>query len=279
MEYRLLGSLQIRQCGDRRWRRVDGRAQRRLISRLALHAGHVVGSDVLEEDLDMSAGAVRTAVSRLRHVVDDDSVRTVPPGYLLEAADTDVDRFEWLVVRSSRLHRFEAARFLDAALELWRGRPYDEFADEAWAIAEVARLSEMQREAREQLADLWLVDGKHAAAMTLIEQLLAEDPYRDRARALLIRAHALSGHPIEALHAFREYESQLAVEIGATPSAELAALDRSITLALAAENGDVTPAVEAVEVIAAALADGPARGFAAQLVDAAEAERRRCPRR
>ena len=47
-------------------------------------------------------------------------------------------------------------------LALWRGRPYDEFADEEWARAEVARLEELRASAVEHRNAALLEAGRPA---------------------------------------------------------------------------------------------------------------------
>lgn len=275
MEYRVLGSLQIRSSDAAEWRDIPGRAQRRLAAILALHTEHVVTADLLEEHLHLSPGAVRTSVCRLRHLLGDDAVRTVPSGYQLICPESDAARFEDLVAHAVHARADVAQRDLEEALALWHGRPFDEFADEPWAQNAVARLMELHRTAIEDLAELRLEDGDPRAALALLEPLLDEDPFRDRARSQMIRAHVATDHPIEALHAFRDYRALLAAELGTEPSARLISLERAVAMALETDDGGLDPIVEAVEVIALGLGDGPGKHFAASLHHAVRAERLR----
>ena len=58
----------------------------------------------------------------------------------------------------------ERAEQLRAALDLWRGPAYAEYADESWAATEVARLTELRAVARDRLMDARLALGESAAA-------------------------------------------------------------------------------------------------------------------
>ena len=73
---------------------MTGVAQRRLMSILVCRVGEVVSADGLAEQLDLSSGALRTSVSRLRRIVGFDVLVTEPPGYELRCDNVDARRFE-----------------------------------------------------------------------------------------------------------------------------------------------------------------------------------------
>jgi predicted ATPase/class 3 adenylate cyclase len=196
-------------------------AQRRLMSLLILRAGSVVPSDVLEEHLELSGGALRTAISRLRRVLGYETLVTAPPGYELRSDQIDAIQFARLVASGTR-------RDMESALALWRGDAYAEFADEPWAITEVHRLATLRTGAVEDLVELMLAAQEWTTAIATVELLIAREPFRDRPRGLLMRALAGSGRRTEALRAFHAYRSHLAAEIGTEPAAALVALDRQI---------------------------------------------------
>ena len=202
-------------------------AQRRLLSLLILRAGRPVSSDYLGEHLDLSAGALRVAVSRLRRIVGFDTLVTAPPGYELRTESTDVLRFEQLL--ASAAQQEETARAsLREALDLWRGDPYTEFAHEEWAVAEIRRLTEIRAGALEDLVDLLLDAGEWTEAIATLEPLIEEQPYRDRPRSQLMRALADSGRRIDALRVYQAYRKLLAEEVGTEPSEAITELDREI---------------------------------------------------
>jgi DNA-binding SARP family transcriptional activator len=226
MRFEVLGPLRV-VGADGRLIHVASAAQRRMLSLLLSRAGTNVSSDYLGECLDLSGGALRVAISRLRRVVGFASLVTAPPGYELRTDRIDALRFERLL---SRAHREPDAAIntLRTALAFWRGDAYAEFADEEWAVVEVHRLTELRAAAVEDLVELLLDAREWTAAITTIEPLIREQPFRDRPHALLMRAFADSGRRIDALRAYQAYRALLAEEVGTEPSEAITRLDRDI---------------------------------------------------
>ncbi|MGH3824782.1 MAG: AfsR/SARP family transcriptional regulator [Pseudonocardiaceae bacterium] len=156
---------------------------RRLLALLVVRAGGVVSVDRLadvlwgEQPPADPTSAVHNLVSRLRAVIRsaccEAAVRIVtrPPGYLLEAADGELDcaRFSQLVDQArGRLGTAPqaAATLLDEALALWRGPAYAEFAGEEFAQAEAARLEELRLGAAADRVDAALALGRPARRPT-----------------------------------------------------------------------------------------------------------------
>jgi DNA-binding SARP family transcriptional activator len=194
---------------------------------LCLHSRTVVRSVVLEEHLGLSAGALRTSISRLRRLVGAECLVTGPAGYELRA-DIDVGEYEQLVTAADLSSAEQARCDLERARAMWRGLPYDEFADEPWVQVEVRRLSELHVAAMEELVVILLDAGEDAAAMVELVPLIDEHPYRDQPRALLMRALNHAGRTTEALRHYQAYRSVLRDDIGTEPSAALTDLDRAI---------------------------------------------------
>ena len=201
--------------------------QRRLLAILCLHVGSVVRSAALEEHLSLSAGALRTSISRLRRVIGPDVLVGGPAGYELRA-DVDVVAYEQLVSEAHDADAVSSRAALERARSLWQGTPYDEFAHEPWAKVEVCRLGELHAAAMEELVALLLDAGDDAAAMAILVPLIDEHPYRDPLRGLLMRALWQVGRTTEALREFQTYRALLRDDIGAEPSAALVDLDRAI---------------------------------------------------
>ncbi|MGA9277407.1 BTAD domain-containing putative transcriptional regulator [Ilumatobacter sp.] len=201
--------------------------QRRLLAILCLHACSVVRSTVLEEHLGLSAGALRTSISRLRRVIGPDVLVTGSAGYELRVG-RDVDEFERLVDRAHVVDDEQARQDLDRACRLWAGSPFDEFAHEPWAEVEVHRLRELHASALEELASVLLDAGENASALVALVPLIDEHPYRDLPRCLLMRALSQDGRTTEALREFQTYRAVLRDDIGTEPSQGCAELDRAI---------------------------------------------------
>jgi len=201
-------------------------AQRRLLAVLALDAGRTVSQDRLCDLLEVSAGALRTTVSRLRRVVGADIVSHDAHGYHL-AADVDAAQFVALVAVDEPATRLER---LEQALALWRGDALEEFRDEAWALADVARLEELRIYAREERANEMVARSRSGEAIADLDHIVSTHPLRDRSRGLLMLALAGDGRQAEALRAYQDYRDVLA-EIGTEPSAAVQAIERQLTAA------------------------------------------------
>ena len=134
--------------------------QRRLLSILALEAGHLVSAERLCTILECTQGSLRTSISRLRARIGAEHLHTAPPGYVL-AATTDLEDLESLVAEASTAPSPGAAiGILDRALALWRGAALGEFRDESWAIHAVARAEELHAAAIEMRAEALVAEGR-----------------------------------------------------------------------------------------------------------------------
>jgi predicted ATPase/class 3 adenylate cyclase/biotin operon repressor len=232
MRFKVLGPLEVVGAGGNPIQLVSA-AQRRLLSLLVLRTGTTVSSDFLADRLELSSGALRTSLSRLRRIVGYEILVTAPPGYQLRSTNVDAKDFERLIAAPVNVTGGSTAdgartQELANALALWRGPAYAEFADEEWAISEVLRLNELRAGAIEELAELRISAGSFTAAIVELESLIAAEPFRDRPRGLLMQALAESGRRAEALRSFQSYRRFLADELGTEPSAAVVALDRSI---------------------------------------------------
>jgi len=152
---------------------VRGARQQALLALLALHAGEVVGTDRLVDELwgddapANPANALQAVVSRVRRVVGADALVARPPGYALDvpADAVDASRFESLVGRGrAELAAGDAAAAsatLRGALDLWRGPALGGLADHPFARAATVRLDELRGAALDAWADAELALGHH----------------------------------------------------------------------------------------------------------------------
>ena len=227
MKLQVLGPIEaVNGSGER----VDlgGPTQRRLAAILAVKAGQVVSSERLGDTLGLSPGGVRTAVRRLRQVLGNEAVATVPPGYVLCPAETDVAAFTAMVEDADQAAPGEAAALLTRALGLWTGAALEEFADEPWAQAAAAGLEEQRVAAEEARAEARLACGGFAEVAAEMAVLIQDHPYRDGPRGLLMRALAGQGRQTEALRSYQAYRTLLAEEAGTEPSRQLRDLESRI---------------------------------------------------
>lgn len=233
-----LGPVQV---GDESGIDIGRPARRRLLSILALAGGGRVSTEVLidrfwpESPPETARAAIQTHVSGLRRQLGDDVLVTEGYGYRLNLADhaLDVDAFTELAAEANR-HRGdgdwdEALKTTNSALELWRGPPFAELADDEFARAEITRLEEIHLGLLEHRAEALIGLDRADAALPDLEALVVEHPYRERFWEHLMTARYRVGRHTEALHAFQEVLERLA-EIGAEPGAPLRRLEEKILL-------------------------------------------------
>ncbi len=223
---KVLGAVRLFDASGRQVPLVS-QAQRRLLAMLCLRAHTTVRPVVLEEQLGLSAGALRTSISRLRRVIGPEALVTEPAGYELRAT-VDALEYERLVNEAFLADAAGARSCLERAEALWKGPAYDEFAHEHWAEIEARRLGELHSAAIEDLVLVLLDAGDLTAAIATLLPMIDEQPYRDLPRALLMRALNAAGRRTDALRQFHEYRRVLHGEIGTEPSAPLVELDRAI---------------------------------------------------
>ena len=221
---RVLGPVEV-VVADGTVHQLPSVSQRRLVAVLALNAGHTVRGEFLADLLDVSTGALRTTVSRLRRQLGADVVHTDPVGYRLDA---DVDAGHFTELLAATAGEADPLDLLDAALALWRGDAYDEFAHELWARSEAIRLGELRSVAIERRAGALIAHGRFGEAVAALEALIAAHPLRDRPRGLLMEALAGDGRQVEALRAYQQYRSFLAETAGTEPSIGVQRLERRI---------------------------------------------------
>ncbi len=242
MQLYVLGPLEV--VSDRTVVRVPSRQQRRVLTALSLAPGSVVSTDRLMfalwgDALPRSAlNSLRTHVCRVRDALHDREgaiISTCANGYMLriDRGEIDAYRFEQLVAhgRQARLVDPErAVTSLDAALAMWRGRAYADFADEPFVRPAAVRLEELRRSAIEDRFDALLASGRHVEVTAELGAFADRHPLRERPRAQLMLALYRDGRQAEALAVFRAFRTLLVDELGLQPSATLRSLEHDILL-------------------------------------------------
>jgi WD40 repeat protein len=120
-----------------------------------------------------------------------------------------------------------AADVLREALALWRGPPLADFAFEAFAQTEIARLQEQRLAAVEARIEADLAAGRHPALVGELRQLVAGSPTRERLAGQLMLALYRCGQQADALEAYHVTRHVLA-DIGVQPGPELRRLQEAI---------------------------------------------------
>lgn len=234
LEIRLLGPLEVSVDGVAV--SVGGPKPRMLLATLALHEGRTVSTDQLVEVLwprhrPRSATAnLQTYISSLRVLLGPGRLQTRPPGYraVLSADELDLRRFQELL---------DAGTELTAALALWRGEPVEDLPREPFWQAQIDALVQQWRGARLVVARLAVDSGRAADVLADLRALVAEDPLREEAWLVLVRALADTGQRAEALGAYAQMRRLLAEELGIEPSEPLRRLHRQLLI-----DGPVTAA-------------------------------------
>ena len=259
MRVGLLGELEVLD-GDEQDVVVAGAKLRTLLAVLALHVGRVVLADQLidalwGEDPPTSArNGLQGLASKLRRTLGSaDLVAMRGDGYALElpADAVDVHRFEQLVAAGQAAaaggDQSGAVALLAEADSLWRGDPLADFTYEDFAVAAIARLSELRLAVIEERLDIELQLGCHRGAIAQLEELVSAHPLRERLRGLLMIALYRAGRQADALRIFQEGRSILGEELGLEPGHELRELelailaqDRALDAGTAAGAGTVT---------------------------------------
>jgi DNA-binding SARP family transcriptional activator/streptogramin lyase len=192
-------------------------------------------------------------VSQLRKSLGRETIVTRAPGYLVELdrEQIDVGRFEKLVEEARGQPPAEAATTLREALALWRGPALADLEDSV-ARPERGRLEEERANALENRVEADLELGRHAQLVPELEQLVREEPLRERRRAQLMLALYRAGRQAEALDLYRQGQRLLADELGLEPGEELRRLQKAI---LEQDESVATPVAPAQHPVVAALGD------------------------
>lgn len=231
MQVRLLGPVDAIDGGGL----IDlgGRKQRTLVALLAAHDHQRVSIDRCIDALwgDSPPGAaahsLQTYVSNLRRLIDPDRsglLESGGDGYRL-LIETDVERFESAITSDE-----QDAITLVEALDLWRGRPLGDVADDEWARGFVARWEQLRIQAIGDLARSRLAAGDAEAVVLNMERAVADHPYHETFWAHYMTALYQTGRQTEALRAFTRLRTVLGEELGIEPSKALNALEERILL-------------------------------------------------
>jgi DNA-binding SARP family transcriptional activator len=233
-DFRVLGPLEV--VADGQPVALPAGKPRALLARLVLDAPRVVAAETLVDALwgtrpPASARKVlQVYISQLRKTLGPEQIETSPPGYMLRASESEIDLIRFTQLAEAGRAEADAsrrARLLQDALALWRGPGLVEFP-EPFARAASRRLAELRLTAVELRVDAELELGRHEQLVDELEQLVEEEPLRERTRRQLMLALYRSGRQADALARYREGRRLLVHELGIEPAAGLQELERSI---------------------------------------------------
>lgn len=157
-----------------------------------------------------------------------------PPGYRLNAADSDCDIGRFVVEKAAGVHaaaagRFEeASRHLTDALAEWRGPVLDDLRTFQFVDVFATALTEDKVEAHTARAGAEIACGRAYAVISELESLTVEYPYREPLWAQLITAFYAAERQSEALDAYQRLKTTLAEDLGIDPGPTVRALHEKI---------------------------------------------------
>jgi DNA-binding SARP family transcriptional activator len=242
MRFRVLGTLEVRSY-DGLPVRLGSTKQRTLLAVLLFSVNRPVDTGRLVEALwplhtpRTAAVALRTYISALRQSLGlngRSELVTVSGGYemRLTPADLDLLAFEELAAGGRAAlavgNPALAAERLRRALDLWRGRPFEDVVLGAEPAAELVRLDEHRFATQEAWIEAQLTLGHHEDLLTELAAMVAAQPLRERRWAQWMLALHRSGRRAEALRAYQDLRRHLENELGVEPSLHVRRLHQRI---------------------------------------------------
>jgi DNA-binding SARP family transcriptional activator len=206
---------------------------RRLLAVLAAAPGRVVRVERLIDDLWPESQPVsaektlQTHVVHLRRAMGPSAITYRAAGYVLNIDVVSLDALELerqvlLAEQAVQRNQYgEGLAHLEGAAGLLRGVPFDEFAVNEFATAEVARLSELEWRSVELSADCSARVGRAESMVGPLERLVLEQPLRESAWSSLIGVLVASGRSADARRAAERAKAVLDREFNSGPGPQL----------------------------------------------------------
>ena len=233
LELRLLGPVEVRAAGQAVY--AGPPRQRCVLAALAVDAGRPVRIDTVIDRVwgqappDGAQHTIYVYMSRIRSLLRAAAGADAPASlarrtssYVLDVPPDriDVHRFRALVADAAAGPDQRRARKLREALELWQGTPLADLSGD-WA----ARTREAWRRQHVEAVATWaqaeLRLSNPAAVITLLTELVAEQPLAEMLVAILMRALFLTGHGAEALEHYAATRQRLVEQLGVDPGPQL----------------------------------------------------------
>ena len=236
--------------------------QRRVLAVLASRPGEVVAREAISQRIWGSATAqqlrsLQSYVSHLRTILGTHAIELVGGGYRLNIDEGQIDEMQFRRHVERGLEqvgegRFrEARKHLESALDLYRGKPYDDLPNGEFAVLRTGLL-QLRDAAQDALmrmrVDLVRTSQDCDALVPLLAQAYADHPDRELRALLYARTLAMAGRLAETADVARDFRSRLRESTGAEPTAEftdtvsrLAQRDRAALSAAWESTVDVPP--------------------------------------
>jgi DNA-binding SARP family transcriptional activator len=211
---------------------IDGRpvplprSEQRLLAGLALadrpRPRSTVAGQLWPETSEAHAmGRLRTGLWRLRRV---DGSLVAPLGDQVGIGGAVRDDVHELTVLAHHFLEAPSEANEQRLVELAQaGELLPEWDDE-WLAPERERVRQLRLHALERFGERLADEGRYGRAVEIGLALVADDPLRESARRVLIRAHAGEGNLHEALVQYRAYRAVMREELDIEPSPQMEAL-------------------------------------------------------
>ena len=222
---------------------VPAPRQRALLAALLVRANQTVSAAQLAEfvwDAAPPDGAdctLRTYVMRLRRVLGAEiaaRIQTRDPGYLCEAAESELDALQFAALSREAGTALRAQAWSLAsttatrALRLCRAQPLLDVASQSLREEFTPYFEQLRSEVLDARIEADLRLGAHDQLVPELRGLIVKYPLRERLHAQLMLALAGSGRQAEALEAYRDARRVLVRELGIEPGARLRELHQGI---------------------------------------------------
>lgn len=227
----MLGPLEVSYgAGARGPRELGGRRPAQVLGVLLVHRGQPVPKLRIADlvwgsrqpadpmrTLEANVSVLRTRLGQARSLL-----RSEPGAYriALDDVDLDLDRFDNLVARAAGAGGAERVALRRQALALVRGELLADEPYAEWAFPLRDFYGERVLRLQLDLAEDHVVLGEPAAALPLLERVLAAQPARERAHRLLVTAYYAAGEQDRALRAYERCRHVLDAELGVRPLPE-----------------------------------------------------------
>ncbi len=208
-----------------------------LLAILASKYPNAVEQDVVIDALwpvnapSSAKGSLGVALHRLRSRLPDAAmIVTDGSTYRLDVAEKQLDAadFQNRIASVGSDDPADRAEDLSAALDLWRGRPFQPVGDDPAFSAVSSELLELKRHTEEHLLEALLDAGKAKDAANRAATLVEAEPYRERRWELLMLALYRSSRQAEALRAGQRARQTLGDDLGLEPGPALQELEAAI---------------------------------------------------
>lgn len=244
IRFNMLGPLEFWSRGQQI--PLGGPKQRAILGYLLVHANEVVATRKIIGAL-WPEGAPSTARKMLQNTVSNirgllsaqgdsssSALLTHSPGYMLrtDVVSLDLLHFQHLscIGRAALADGAweAAARSLRAALDLWRGEPLADLRDTGISWTQLDVLQESRFSTLEDYFEAELAAGHHREQVAELEQLVIDEPHRERAAHQLMLALYRCGRQVDALAVYHRTRAVLQDTLGLEPTRTLRNLERAI---------------------------------------------------